>query len=125
MMISGLPTVFEVLTGSGKKQPKNPNGNSKNKSGSKPSKKPGSNSKLAKQPLPKHEEQIGKEDGGDEDQAYLCGACGERYANGEFWICCDICEQWFHGKCVRITPAKAEHIKQYKCPGCSNKRSRE
>uniref|UniRef100_A0A803N8S0 PHD finger protein ALFIN-LIKE n=1 Tax=Chenopodium quinoa TaxID=63459 RepID=A0A803N8S0_CHEQI len=32
--------------------------------------------------------------------------------------------KWFHGKCVRITPAKAEHIKQYKCPGCSSKRAR-
>jgi hypothetical protein len=56
----------------------------------------------------------------------LCGACG-------FWICCDICEKWFHGKCVKITAAKAEHIKQYKCPSCtgggggsggSNKRAR-
>ncbi|KAL8136309.1 LOW QUALITY PROTEIN: hypothetical protein V2J09_002310 [Rumex salicifolius] len=28
---------------------------------------------------------------------------------------------WFYGKCVKVTPAKAEHMKQYKCPGCSNK----
>ena len=54
----------------------------------------------------------------------LCGACGENYASDEFWICCDICEKWFHGKCVKITPARAEHIKQYKCPSCSNKRAR-
>ncbi|THG15121.1 hypothetical protein TEA_005481 [Camellia sinensis var. sinensis] len=55
----------------------------------------------------------------------LCGACGENYASDEFWICCDICERWFHGKCVKITPARAEHIKQYKCPSCSgNKRAR-
>nr|GMD40749.1 PHD finger protein Alfin1 [Ipomoea batatas]GMD43925.1 PHD finger protein Alfin1 [Ipomoea batatas] len=33
-------------------------------------------------------------------------------------------KRWFHGKCVKITPAKAEHIKQYKCPSCSNKRAR-
>ena len=26
-------------------------------------------------------------------------------------------------KCVKITPARAEHIKQYKCPSCSNKRA--
>jgi hypothetical protein len=25
---------------------------------------------------------------------------------------------------VKITPARAEHIKQYKCPSCSNKRAR-
>ncbi|GJM85295.1 hypothetical protein PR202_ga01732 [Eleusine coracana subsp. coracana] len=90
-----------------------------------PSKQHNSNSKPAKPAHPKDEEDSGREDAGDEDQAYLCGSCGESYANGEFWICCDICEKWFHGKCVRITPAKAEHIKQYKCPGCSSKRSRE
>ncbi|PPR92977.1 hypothetical protein GOBAR_AA27693 [Gossypium barbadense] len=33
-------------------------------------------------------------------------------------------KKWFHGKCVKITPARAEHIKQYKCPSCSNKRAR-
>ncbi|PWA34814.1 zinc finger, RING/FYVE/PHD-type, Alfin [Artemisia annua] len=33
-------------------------------------------------------------------------------------------KKWFHGKCVNITPARAEKIKQYKCPSCSNKRAR-
>ncbi|WMV30348.1 hypothetical protein MTR67_023733 [Solanum verrucosum] len=69
-----------------------------------------------------------EEDGLDEEEEEhgdtLCGACGENYASDEFWICCDLCERWFHGKCVKITPAKAEHIKQYKCPSCSNKRPR-
>lgn len=61
----------------------------------------------------------------DEHADALCGACGANYGSGEFWICCDACEKWFHGKCVKITPAKAEHIKQYKCPSCSsNKKSR-
>ncbi|KAK4267235.1 hypothetical protein QN277_024041 [Acacia crassicarpa] len=54
----------------------------------------------------------------------LCGACGQNYGTGEFWICCDICEKWFHGKCVKITPARAQRIKQYKCPSRSNKRTR-
>ena len=90
-----------------------------------PSKQTNSNSKPAKPAHPKEEEDSGREDVEEEDQAYLCGSCGESYANGEFWICCDVCEKWFHGKCVRITPAKAEHIKQYKCPSCSSKRSRE
>lgn len=64
------------------------------------------------------------EDEVDDHGDTLCGACGESYSNDEFWICCDICETWFHGKCVKITPAKAEHIKQYKCPSCSTKRAR-
>ena len=24
-----------------------------------------------------------------------------------FWIWCDLCKRWFHGKCVKITPEKA------------------
>ncbi|GKC58951.1 helicase protein MOM1-like protein isoform X1, partial [Tanacetum coccineum] len=59
----------------------------------------------------------------DEHGETLCGSCGESYVSGEFWICCDICERWFHGKCVKITPARAKHVKQYKCPTCSNKRA--
>ncbi|CAN1301098.1 PHD finger protein ALFIN-LIKE 1 [Linum perenne] len=66
----------------------------------------------------------GEEEEEDDEQGATCGACGESYGTDEFWICCDICERWFHGKCVKITPAKAEHIKQYKCPGCSGKRAR-
>jgi hypothetical protein len=60
----------------------------------------------------------------DEHENTLCGICSECYGPDEFWIGCDICERWFHGKCVKITPARAEHIKQYKCPFCSNKRAR-
>ncbi|GKD91761.1 PHD finger protein ALFIN-LIKE 3-like protein isoform X1 [Tanacetum coccineum] len=36
----------------------------------------------------------------DEDDdghgATLCRSCGESYVADEFWICCDICERWFH-----------------------------
>ena len=85
--------------------------------------------KLTK-PEPKDEEEEEEEgveeeeDEDDEQGETQCGACGESYAADEFWICCDLCENWFHGKCVKITPARAEHIKQYKCPSCSNKRAR-
>ncbi|CAI0539679.1 unnamed protein product, partial [Linum tenue] len=60
----------------------------------------------------------------DEHMDTLCGSCGGNYNADEFWIGCDICERWFHGKCVKITPAKAETIKQYKCPSCCIKRNR-
>ncbi|CAA6660246.1 unnamed protein product [Spirodela intermedia] len=108
-MINNLPTVFEIVTGAAKKQTegKTPSTSSKsNKSSSKTRRRgPGGR-------------------GRRRAREYSCGACGSNYANDEFWICCDICERWFHGKCVKITPARAEHIKQYKCPACSNKRSR-
>ncbi|XP_016903219.2 PHD finger protein ALFIN-LIKE 5-like isoform X2 [Cucumis melo] len=36
----------------------------------------------------------------DEHGDTLCGVCDENYASDEFWICCDICEKWFHEKFV-------------------------
>lgn len=128
-MINGLPTIFEVVTGSVKKQPKERTPNSSSKS-NKPNQKPSrpSEMKTSKTAPPKDEDDSeGGEDDEEEEDEHgntLCGACGDNYANDEFWICCDVCERWFHGKCVRITPARAEHIKQYKCPACSNKRAR-
>ncbi|XP_021720493.1 PHD finger protein ALFIN-LIKE 4-like [Chenopodium quinoa] len=127
-MVNELPTIFEVVTGSAKKQVKE-RSSTPNHSNNKP--KSNSNSKSGNKyskvtPQKVEEEEEGLEDDQDEDEHgdTLCGACAESYASDEFWICCDICETWFHGKCVKITPARAEHIKQYKCPSCSNKRAR-
>ncbi|KAL7238153.1 hypothetical protein ACSBR2_004287 [Camellia fascicularis] len=125
-MINDLPTIFEVVTGSIKKQVKDKSSVSNHSSN-----KPKSNSKgLGSESQVKYVKAKDEDDGLDEEDEEehgdtLCGACGENYASDEFWICCDICERWFHGKCVKITPARAEHIKQYKCPSCSgNKRAR-
>ncbi|GMP63424.1 hypothetical protein CsSME_00025128 [Camellia sinensis var. sinensis] len=129
-LINDLPTIFEVVTGN-VRQSKDQSGPHSNSSKIKSSGKmqqpqqPESQPKTVKtSPSPILEDESGgdEEEDDDEQGATLCGACGENYANDEFWICCDICERWFHGKCVKITPAKAEHIKQYKCPSCSTKR---
>ncbi|XVF86854.1 hypothetical protein PTKIN_Ptkin18bG0075600 [Pterospermum kingtungense] len=127
-MINDLPTIFEVVTGAAKKQTKEKSlvsNHSSNKSKSN-SKGRESQAKFSKASQPKDEEEGLDEEDEEEHGETLCGACGENYASDEFWICCDICEKWFHGKCVKITPARAEHIKQYKCPTCSsgNKRAR-
>ncbi|XP_058079779.1 PHD finger protein ALFIN-LIKE 4-like isoform X2 [Magnolia sinica] len=127
-MINDLPTIFEVVTGTAKKQAKEKSSTTNHSSNkSKPnSKGRGSESqvKYMKGTQQKEEEEGLDEEDEEEHGETLCGACGENYASDEFWICCDICEKWFHGKCVKITPARAEHIKQYKCPNCSNKRAR-
>ena len=34
-------------------------------------------------------------------------------------IACDICNEWFHGKCVDVTAVEARKIKQYACPNCT------
>lgn len=127
-MINDLPTVFEVVTGAAKQARDAPphNNSSKSKSSGKSRQpQPESQPKAVKVSPPKMEDESGEEEEEEDEQgATLCGACGDNYATDEFWICCDICERWFHGKCVKITPAKAEHIKQYKCPSCSSKRAR-
>ncbi|OMO91720.1 Zinc finger, PHD-type [Corchorus olitorius] len=127
-LINDLPTIFEVVSGSAKKPAKEKSSvsnHSSNKSKSS-SKARGAEAaaKYSKSMQAKDEEGGLDEEEEDEHGETLCGACGEHYASDEFWICCDICEKWFHGKCVKITPARAEHIKQYKCPSCSNKRAR-
>ncbi|XP_077230493.1 PHD finger protein ALFIN-LIKE 5-like [Tasmannia lanceolata] len=129
-MMNELPTIFEVVTGTMKKQVKEKSSATNHSSTkSKPnSKVRGSESqpKYSKG-MPHKEEEEGLEEEEEEEDEHgetLCGACGENYASDEFWICCDVCEKWFHGNCVKITPARAEHIKQYKCPSCSNKRAR-
>ncbi|GAA0158598.1 hypothetical protein Leryth_009153 [Lithospermum erythrorhizon] len=120
-MINDLPTVFELVTGAPKKQSRDRSSVS-NHSSVTSNAKPKVN-KYRKAGSKKVDEEIDEEDD-DEHSDTLCGACAENYASDEFWICCDICETWFHGKCVKITPAKAEHIKKYKCPSCTNKRAR-
>ncbi|CAL1353137.1 unnamed protein product [Linum trigynum] len=129
-MINEVPTIFEVVSGPGK-QPKDQsathnNSSSKSKSSSKmQARQPEPLTKAVKMsPPPKDDDESGEDEEEDDEQGATCGACGESYGTDEFWICCDVCERWFHGKCVKITPAKAEHIKQYKCPGCSGKRAR-
>ncbi|KAF5476271.1 hypothetical protein F2P56_008002 [Juglans regia] len=117
-LINDLPTVFEVVT-ERKPMKDKPSVDSGSKSrGSTKRSIDGqvkNNPKLA-------DETYEEED--DEHSEALCGSCGGNYSADEFWIGCDVCEKWFHGKCVKITPAKAENIKQYKCPSCM-KRGRQ
>lgn len=44
-------------------------------------------------------------------------------------ICCDTCEDWFHGKCVGITKAMGEQMEarsvEWNCPPCRKKNSEE
>ncbi|CAI0473295.1 unnamed protein product [Linum tenue] len=116
-MINEFPTIFEIVSGSVKKQSKTTLVFVKQRD---------SQVKYSRIAQPKDDDEGLDDDEEDDDEHgdTLCGACGDNYAADEFWICCDICEKWFHGKCVKITPARAEHIKQYKCPSCSNKRAR-
>eukprot|EP00250_Pteridium_aquilinum_P015842 c22794_g1_i1 orf=693-1421(-) len=120
-MINELPTVLEVISG---RKPVKEKSAVSNGNKPKPSGKTGKVSKPAAAPPPKEEEDTAEEDEEEHGDTF-CGSCDGPYTADEFWIGCDICEKWYHGKCVKITPAKADHIKEYKCPAClSNKRPR-
>ncbi|XP_073282161.1 PHD finger protein ALFIN-LIKE 2-like [Primulina huaijiensis] len=111
-LINDLPTVYELVTESkAEKDKPNVDSGSKSRGGTKRSidGQAKSNQKLEGESYEADE---------DEHSEALCGSCSGNYSADEFWIGCDICERWFHGKCVKITPVKAENMKQYKCPYC-------
>lgn len=40
-----------------------------------------------------------------------------------FYICCDRCQDWFHGRCVGILQSEADNIDEYVCPNCQRNSS--
>ncbi|KAH3710291.1 hypothetical protein DPMN_069766 [Dreissena polymorpha] len=38
--------------------------------------------------------------------------------DGSFMIACDVCEDWFHGRCVGVKEEQGEEIDLYTCPWC-------
>ncbi|PUZ69073.1 hypothetical protein GQ55_2G079200 [Panicum hallii var. hallii] len=114
-MINDHPSVYETMVDRKQRE---------NKSGVDNSGKSRHSTKRSNDGKIKSSRSAAVEDGYEDDEEHsetLCGTCSGLYNSNEFWIGCDICERWFHGKCVRITPAKADQIKQYKCPDCSKK----
>lgn len=123
-MLNELPTIYEVVTRKYNNVKTSGANRSSNKNKSNSEANPNTSNKHTKGP---HHQEEGEDLDDEEDEhAYaLCGICKQNNGTDVFWICCDLCEQWFHGKCVKITPARAEFIKQYKCPSCtSSKRHR-
>ena len=55
-----------------------------------------------------------------EEQELYC-LCRQPYDDSKFYIGCDFCQDWFHGKCVGITQTEASSIEDYKCPNCCKK----
>ena len=40
---------------------------------------------------------------------------------GRYWIICDLCSQWFHCSCVKITMAEADQFDSWNCYICTSK----
>ena len=53
-----------------------------------------------------------------ETQELYC-YCRQPYDESQFYICCDKCQDWFHGRCVGILQSEAEFIDEYVCPECT------
>ena len=54
-----------------------------------------------------------------EDAEELFCFCRQPYSeDGDLMIECETCEEWYHFKCVNLTPAKAKKIKVYLCRAC-------
>ncbi|XP_058860325.1 death-inducer obliterator 1-like isoform X2 [Acipenser ruthenus] len=62
---------------------------------------------------------------GYDPNALYC-ICRQKH-NNRFMICCDRCEEWFHGNCVGITEARGRLLERngedYICPNCTRLRS--
>lgn len=50
-----------------------------------------------------------------DDQAYCICRTSD---SSRFMICCDACEEWYHGDCINVTEKEAKHIKHYFCQRC-------
>ncbi|KAK4253274.1 hypothetical protein QN277_010598 [Acacia crassicarpa] len=111
--INAHPTVFEVVT------EKNP---LKDKATVDSSSKPRGGTKRTSDGQVKSNPNFSDEGYKEDHSESICGGCGGNNESDEFWIACDSCEKWFHGKCVIITPAMADSIDQYECPSCSMRR---
>ncbi|XP_078275016.1 death-inducer obliterator 1-like isoform X2 [Rhinoraja longicauda] len=65
---------------------------------------------------------VAQSDNGYNDPDKLYCICRQPHSN-RFMICCDRCEEWFHGDCVGITMARGRLLERngedYICPDCS------
>jgi len=45
--------------------------------------------------------------------------CQQPYDEARFYIGCEKCPDWFHGRCVGILQSEAGSIEEYECPRCN------
>lgn len=52
------------------------------------------------------------------DKKEIYCLCRQPYDDSQFYIGCEGCSEWFHGRCVGILQVEAEKIDEYLCPRC-------
>lgn len=68
-----------------------------------------------------HKDQTNKVAPKKKDTLYCI--CKRPYDHTRFYIGCDVCSNWFHGKCVAISPSMARNMSGYTCDDCKAKTS--
>lgn len=80
-------------------------------------------------PIVKKSEKKNESDDSDSDESWkseddpdrLWCICKQPH-NNRFMICCDSCEEWFHGQCVGVSKALGRQMeqqgKEWQCPNC-------
>ncbi|XP_008550107.2 uncharacterized protein LOC103573034 isoform X2 [Microplitis demolitor] len=67
-----------------------------------------------------------EENSDSEDDPNRLWCICKRPHNNRFMICCDVCEDWFHGKCVHVSKAMGKQMEEqgieWVCPNCSKKK---
>ncbi|XP_063682910.1 nucleosome-remodeling factor subunit NURF301-like [Bolinopsis microptera] len=66
-----------------------------------------------------HKDQTNKVAPKKKDTLYCI--CKRPYDHTRFYIGCDVCSNWFHGKCVAISPSMARNMSGYTCAECKVK----
>lgn len=51
------------------------------------------------------------------DEVLYC-LCRKPYNPSRLYVCCDLCEEWFHAKCVGIGNKAIKAIEEFVCPAC-------
>lgn len=68
------------------------------------------------------DDQESEDTGASEDDPDRLWCICRQPHNNRFMICCDKCEEWFHGKCVNVTKAMSAEFeqkkKEWRCPNC-------
>ncbi|XP_065682299.1 uncharacterized protein LOC124816246 [Hydra vulgaris] len=55
----------------------------------------------------------------NESNNTLCPNCGGCRNIGDQWVCCDVCDIWYHLKCTTITELDNVKVMEWKCSDCS------
>ena len=58
------------------------------------------------------------------DKETLHCICKTFYDHTKFYLKCDLCLNWFHGKCVGINAKKAKNMTDFLCPNCKENSSK-